>query len=268
VKNVTRAVNRKKTVKKQTVSGVGLKRATATAEAAVAPAQVNDAECKAFEGAPTAPSEAAVAEDRTKEVIVKELTVPAEPKGATAPAKEMKRAVVDTRSRQEFEALNLGDALKKLQIEQRMMRLNADDLRFERDRYKASAAAFQEKLSIALDENARLRDVRSLLGVLAHHRAAAASSHQAVAAEMERLSAIKDVSERRAEEVRHAHATAQGALHAAEGQLRLAMNENERLASELAETRAEIENMRLSFADMLRKLIADVRAASRQSDAD
>jgi len=79
-----------------------------------------------------------------------------------APPK-LKHVGIDTRSREAFELLKLGEAICNLQTDQRKMRLNSDDMRFERDRYKASAASFQDKLTESLKENARLRDLREVL---------------------------------------------------------------------------------------------------------
>lgn len=91
--------------------------------------------------------------------------LPANNEGSASPLSmaKAKQVTSDTRSREAFELLKLGEAICSLQVDQRKMRLSVDDIRFERDRYKASAAAFQQKLTDALNENTRLRDLREFL---------------------------------------------------------------------------------------------------------
>jgi len=105
------------------------------------------------------------------EVEQKNVSLRDETSSTPATAPKIKMIGVDTRSREAFELLKLGEAICSLQADQRRMRLDADDMRFERDRYKASAAAFQDKLAEALNENARLRDLREVLQTFSHQQA-------------------------------------------------------------------------------------------------
>jgi hypothetical protein len=133
---------------------------------------------------------------------------------------------IDTRNRETFELLKLGEVIGNLQTDQRKMRLNAEDMRFERDRYKASAASFQEKLVEALNENARLRDLREVLKTLA--------------AQMEEAKGQRESDEH----------------------LRL---ENARLTHELLESRAQAEQMRQAFITIAQSLVDEVRLSKQQS---
>lgn len=63
-----------------------------------------------------------------------------------------RRLEVDVRSRGAFELLELGEAIVSIRSDLRDLRLEKDDLRFERDRYKAAAADFQKKLVGALND--------------------------------------------------------------------------------------------------------------------
>lgn len=148
---------------------------------------------------------------------------------------KMKQVGVDTRSREAFELLKLGEAICNLQVDQRKMRLNAEDMRFERDRYKASAAAFQDKLNAALNENTRLRDLREVLKVMSQEKEATQSAQ--------------------AEDLRHSNAHLTATLRAAEGQL-------EQAYRELENTKAHLESMRLAFIELTRNLIAEAKAAN------
>ena len=61
------------------------------------------------------------------------------------------------RSRDAFELLELGEAIVSIRSDLRDLRLEKDDLRFERDRYKAAATDFQQKLVGALDDLEKAR---------------------------------------------------------------------------------------------------------------
>jgi len=91
---------------------------------------------------------------------------------------KVKNVTSDTRSREAFELLKLGEAICSLQVDQRKMRLSVEDLRFERDRYKSSAAAFQNKLNDALHENSRLRDLRDIMKDIAKSEQSSSFHHQ------------------------------------------------------------------------------------------
>ena len=71
-----------------------------------------------------------------------------------------RRLEVDVRSRDAFELLKLGEAIVGLQADLRNLRLEKEDLRFERERYKASAADYQGKLISALEELDAARSFR------------------------------------------------------------------------------------------------------------
>lgn len=158
-----------------------------------------------------------VGDDQRKEVIVLSET----PASALS---HMRQMDVETRGHEAFELLRLGELIGNLQTDQRKMRLDAEDMRFERDRYKASAASFQDKLAEALNENARLRDLREVVKTL---------TSQMEEAKVQR----------------------QGEDH-----LRL---ENARLASELLDCRAQAEQMRQAFITIVRNLVDEVRLAKQ-----
>ncbi|MET0371464.1 MAG: hypothetical protein ABW039_08820 [Sphingobium sp.] len=73
---------------------------------------------------------------------------------------------VDLHSREAFEMLGLGEAIVGLKGDLRTLRLEKEDLRFDRDRYRASAAQTQSKLSQALRELDQNRVSREELGQL------------------------------------------------------------------------------------------------------
>ncbi|WP_336975217.1 hypothetical protein [Sphingobium aromaticiconvertens] len=167
----------------------------------------------------------------------RDVTVRNDTSDKPAAISKVRQVGVDTRSREAFELLKLGEAICNLQVDQRKMRLSAEDMRFERDRYKASAAAFQDKLVAALNENARLRDLREVLSALSLERGAALAERDD---ERKRLTAALDESE-----VRFAK------MH----------QENEHLLGELHEARGQAEGMRQAFIEITRNLIKEARSA-------
>ena len=212
---------------------------------------------------------------------------------------KVRQVEVDTRSREAFELLKLGEAICNLQVDQRKMRLSAEDMRFERDRYKASAAAFQDKLVAALNENARLRDLREVLGTLSQQKEAAVAQHASAEAERNRLAAALHEGEERTRMLRrdneklsgelremretlsqqkeaalaqHAQIEAEctrlaAALHEGEERTRKLHSDNERLSGELEDVRAQSERMRLAYIDMTQKMIGEVKAKNGQAMA-
>lgn len=175
---------------------------------------------------------------------------------STPPAvAKMKQVGIDTRSREAFELLKIGEAICNLQVDQRRMRMDAEDMRFERDRYKASAAAFQDKLAAALTENNRLRDLREVLRTMSQHKESDLASQARADDERAHLTAALQASEQQAEEVRHAHAQVRE-------QLNRAMHDNETLSSELQSTKVAMERMRHAYIDLTRKLLAETRPES------
>ncbi|WP_156106135.1 hypothetical protein [Sphingobium sp. ba1] len=154
---------------------------------------------------------------------------------------KVKQVGVDTRSREAFELLKLGEAICNLQVDQRKMRLNAEDMRFERDRYKASAAAFQDKLAAALNENGRLRDLREVLATLSIETSAALAEREN---ERARLIAALDESEMR---------------------LAMMQQENERLQSELIDSRDKAEVMRQKYIEMTINIIKEANSGDVDS---
>ncbi|NWK96313.1 hypothetical protein DM806_11700 [Sphingobium lactosutens] len=160
-----------------------------------------------------------VGNDEPKEVIVlSEVAASSLPK--------IRQMEIEARGRETFELLKLGDLIANLQKDQRKMRLDAEDMRFERDRYKASAASFQEKLVEALNENARLRDLREIL--------------KSLAAQMESAKEQRE----------------------SEDHLRI---ENARLVHELEQSRVQAEQMRQAFVDIAQGLVAEVRLARQHA---
>ena len=138
-------------------------------------------------------------EQRKEMIVVGELSASASP--------QMRQIDLDTHSLDAFEMLRLGEVISNLQADQRKMRLAAEDMRFERDRYKASAASFQDKLTEALNENARLRDLRDVMKTLAVQMDEAAqqqSSGDQLRLEMASLEDELEQSKARSEEMRHA----------------------------------------------------------------
>jgi hypothetical protein len=148
---------------------------------------------------------------------------------------KVKQVGVDTRSREAFELLKLGEAICDLQADQRKMRLSAEDMRFERDRYKASAAAFQDKLAAALNENGRLRDLREVLATLSIETNAALAER-----ENERARLI-------------------AALNESEMRLAMMHHENDRLQSELLDSRDQAELMRRKYIEMTIAIIKEAK---------
>lgn len=138
----------------------------------------------------------------------------------------------DTRSRDAFEILQLGEAVFQLQREQRKLRLAAEEMRFERDRYRASAEAFQGKLAEALAENSRLRDLREAL------RALAADGSDA--SERDRL--IQS-------------------LHNSELQRNTLQGEHERLLEEMTSSRAQAVQDQQILLDIAQDLISQLISA-------
>ena len=76
---------------------------------------------------------------------------------AASPA--ARRIDVDVRSRDAFELLKLGEAIVAIKTDMRSLRLEKEDLRFERDRYKTAATDYQRKLVGALDDLDRARSI-------------------------------------------------------------------------------------------------------------
>jgi hypothetical protein len=72
--------------------------------------------------------------------------------GQSAMASPSRHVGVDVRSRDAFELLKLGEAIVNLQSDLRRLQLEKEDLRFDRNRYQASAVQYQEKLLRALNE--------------------------------------------------------------------------------------------------------------------
>ncbi|MGO4168385.1 hypothetical protein [Novosphingobium sp. YAF33] len=169
------------------------------------------------------------------EVERKDVAMRNEPPASPSNPPKMKQVGFDTRSREAFELLKLGEAICNLQVDQRKMRLNAEDMRFERDRYKASAAAFQDKLTAALNENARLRDLREVLKIMSQEKEAA---HPA-----------------QVEQLRQGNTHLIATLRATEEQL-------EQAYQELEIAKAHMESMRLAFIELTRNLIAEAKAAT------
>lgn len=193
------------------------------------------------------------------EVERKDVTVRSETSNNPSTVPKMKQVGVDTRSREAFELLKLGEAICNLQVDQRKMRLNAEDMRFERDRYKASAAAFQDKLAVALNENARLRDLREVLRTMSLQNEAAVAQRAQTEGEYVSLTSALHASEQRAEDLRLNHEQVTATLRATEEQLNQAIRENDRLSNELADTKAQMERMRQAFIDITRDLIAEAK---------
>jgi len=165
----------------------------------------------------------------------KGVTVRNDTSDKSAAIAKVKQVEVDTRSREAFELLKLGEAICNLQADQRKMRLNAEDMRFERDRYKASAAAFQDKLAAALNENNRLRDLREVLATLSIETSAALAERES---ELARLVAALN-----------------------ESDIRLAMmhQDNERLQTELAASREQAEAIRQEYIKMTIEIIKEAK---------
>ena len=163
------------------------------------------------------------------------MTVRNDTSDKSATIAKVKQVEVDTRSREAFELLKLGEAICNLQADQRKMRLNAEDMRFERDRYKASAAAFQDKLAAALNENNRLRDLREVLATLSIETSAALAERES---ELARLVAALN-----------------------ESDIRLAMmhQDNERLQTELAASREQAEAIRQEYIKMTIEIIKEAK---------
>lgn len=178
------------------------------------------------------------------EVRHKDLAMQSEISATSTNRANMNRVGIDVRSREAFELLKLGEAICNLQVDQRKMRLNAEDMRFERDRYKASAAEFQKKLSAALDENARLRDLREVLKIMSQEKEVAFQGMQA-----RETAALAH-----AEDLRRNNADLPVILAAIEEQL-------EQAQRELDDTKASMEDMRLAFIELTRNLIAEAASA-------
>jgi small-conductance mechanosensitive channel len=167
----------------------------------------------------------------------------------------IRQARVDTRSREAFELLKLGEAICKLQVDQRKMLRSTEDMRFERDRFKSSAASFQDKLFEALNENTRLRDLREVLRTLYLQRDKQAEQSEEWNCERARLTTALDQSEERIKVLRTELVESNERLDALHGV-------NAQALAELKEAKVQAECMRQAFADMAQSMINEIKLAN------
>jgi hypothetical protein len=142
----------------------------------------------------------------------------AEQRTAGLPSRQIE---VDLHSREAFEMLRLGEAIVSLRGDLRTLRLEKEDLRFDRDRYRASAAQTQSKLVQALRELDQNRISQEEMGrargeivqlardcearVLAERHAVQEQIHQLMRENEERINHERHAAEERIRSITQSH---------------------------------------------------------------
>ncbi len=192
-----------------------------------------------------------------------------EPKSEPPAAGNPSRQVgIDVRSRDAFELLKLGEAIVTLQADLRNLRLEKEDLRFDRNRYQASAAQYQSKLTSALAELDQARVYRDEAGRTRREVVILAQEFEdRLSHERNEITALRadlkaEYDHRLRDEIRSLSREIGNQLERERSLVAESRRENEALQREIAELRAQHEKVLENQLAMLRaelKVESDLR---------